>query len=517
MPEVENWYQKMYEVQEKLKQGNQANVLLQDPDISKVLETRIIQLKQLHNMVLTKEKAFFKTFSATASLSEEPKEALEVLQYKLSLWNMSGAKYLLSNNSTELVLDILTNPQYQRMSSQELEEIASDFINNDPVLANATKEHITELLTQQLREILKGDKDKDKSKPTLPMSSKEGNTYVYFTITQKNGKFELKLDSNLKPAHKTLIKKAFKLLLEDNIEAQIKFSDAKRNASMIQAQILKRISDPEIKNCIQKELTVGRIEKYNFSREFNVIKGFLGEVYWSAFFSYLGAKAEPTGDIKDEGGTGQSIAIDLLINGYGFQVKNFNLKDDGQISFGTRGKYKMAGTFIKDRAGLDEGLGELLMNLYGSYAYNIDVSNGEFTPVREGLEELLTNGVNDIFSHYIDKIIRVDAQQQAQVLKETNAIAPDKQMAFNTFFVIGPKIVPSSAILYEIISSLSEGASNPAIDFTVTDLMVKEGSPRYSQTVNWIPYKMANYTGISYNIDLDIKSILNKAYDKAFS
>jgi hypothetical protein len=43
----------------------------------------------------------------------------------------------------------------------------------------------------------------------------------------------------------------------------------------------------------------------------------------------LGAKAEPTGDIKDEGGTGQSIAIDLLINGYGFQVKNFNLKDDG--------------------------------------------------------------------------------------------------------------------------------------------------------------------------------------------
>jgi hypothetical protein len=42
----------------------------------------------------------------------------------------------------------------------------------------------------------------------------------------------------------------------------------------------------------------------------------------------------------------------------------------------------MAGTFIKDRAGLDSGLGELLMNLYGSYAYNIDVSDGEFAPVR---------------------------------------------------------------------------------------------------------------------------------------
>jgi hypothetical protein len=90
-------------------------------------------------------------------------------------------------------------------------------------------------------------------------------------------------------------------------------------------------------------------------------------------------------------------------------------------------------------------------------------------------------------------------------------------MAFNTFFVIGPKVVPSSAILYEIISALSEGANKPAIDFTITSLMIKEGSPQYNQTVDWIPYKMANYTGISYNIDLDIKSILNRAYDKAFS
>jgi hypothetical protein len=28
MAEVENWYQKMYEVQEKLKMGNQANFFL---------------------------------------------------------------------------------------------------------------------------------------------------------------------------------------------------------------------------------------------------------------------------------------------------------------------------------------------------------------------------------------------------------------------------------------------------------------------------------------------------------
>jgi L-lactate utilization protein LutC len=141
---------------------------------------------------------------------------------------MSGAKYLLSNDSTELVLDILTNPEYQRMSGQELEEIASDFINNDPALSSAMEEQIGEMLTQQLRAILK-----ESGKQSLPMSSKQGETYVYFTITSENGKFKLKLDSNLKPAHKTQIKKAFELLLKENTEAQNKFSDATRNALMI--------------------------------------------------------------------------------------------------------------------------------------------------------------------------------------------------------------------------------------------------------------------------------------------
>jgi hypothetical protein len=82
----------------------------------------------------------------------------------------------------------------------------------------------------------------------------------------------------------------------------------------------------------------------------------LGEVYWSAFFSYLGAETLPTGDLKDKY-THQSIGVDLLVNGYGFQVKNFNIKADGSISFGTRNGYKMAGTFIKDRAAIDGELG----------------------------------------------------------------------------------------------------------------------------------------------------------------
>jgi hypothetical protein len=138
----------------------------------------------------------------------------------------------------------------------------------------------------------------------------------------------------------------------------------------------------------------------------------LGEVYWSAFFRYLGADTTPTGDEKDIT-TGQSIAIDLLVGKYGFQVKNFNFKPDGKIQFGTRNKYKTAGTFIHDRARVDGELGELLLLLYGSYAYNIDVSDGEFAPTRDDLEYLLTKDVSTILTYYIDTIIRVDAEQQS--------------------------------------------------------------------------------------------------------
>ena len=210
----------------------------------------------------------------------------------------------------------------------------------------------------------------------------------------------------------------------------------------------------------------------------------MGEVYWSAFFTYLGADTLPAGDLKDRD-THQSIGIDLLVNGYGFQVKNFNIKADGSISFGTRNSYKMAGTFIKDRAAIDGELGQLLLDLYGSYAYNIDVSNGEFAQTREQLETILTKDASEIFEHYIDRIIRLDTEQSHELMDETESIMPNQKLLFNTFFVIGDRIVPSSVILTEIINNIKYGSKNPAINFEIVDLKAKEDAPKYDENVLW--------------------------------
>lgn len=506
---AENWYQKMAQVQEKIREYTTTGISRAEPDIETILAARVKELKVLREVVLQNEKNFYNSLNKTKPFAEEPKLALAALNEALNTWNSSGAGLMVSNNSVQMVLEILTSGEYRRLSSEEFENIANDFINEDEIFSNEAIENAKARIMDELNQALK-----EAGGPALSKKSREGAEYVYFTITEKDGKMDLKVDSNLRGDLKARLKKAFRLVMERHQKSTKGFSDAARNAQLVQRVILSKISDGEVRSCIQKELTLGRIEGYNLARDFNVIKGFLGEVYWSAFFSYLGANTLPTGDMKDDL-SGQSIAIDLLINNYGFQVKNFNFKADGSISFGTRGGYKFAGTFIQDRASIDGKLGELLMDLYGSYAYNIDKSDGEFTDTRERLGVVLTEKASEIFAHYVDRIIRLDAEQSNAMLRETQGFVPDKNVLFNSFFVIGSKIIPSSAILTEIINAIENGKQNPAINFTITDLMIKEGAPQYAEKINWVSYKMANYTGISYNIDFNVDNILKKAYSEA--
>ena len=331
-----------------------------------------------------------------------------------------------------------------------------------------------------------------------------------------DGKPSVKLtDSGMKSEARSKIKKALETILQNRLDQSTDvFGEGVKNAQLIQRVILSKINNPLVADAIKNELTEKRISQYNFARDFNVIKGFLGEVYWSALFSFLGAKTTPVGDIKDKE-SGQSIAIDLLVGKYGFQVKNFNLKQDGTIQFGTRGKYKMAGTLIKDRAGIDGALAEVMQDLYGSYAYNNWESSPEAMAIREELEVLLTKDASEIFKYYIDRIIRLDAEQEADMLRGTKAIQPDKKMVINTFFLIGDKIIPSSAILDEIIISLKNTEMQPHVNFTIDGLQVKSSSPKYNTEVEWKNPQMANYTGISYTIDLNIVDILDRAYKNA--
>jgi hypothetical protein len=79
----------------------------------------------------------------------------------------------------------------------------------------------------------------------------------------------------------------------------------------------------------------------------------------------------------------------------------------------------------------------------------------------------------------------LDAEQSNELMDETESIVPNQKLLFNTFFVIGDRIVPSSVILTEIINNIKYGSKNPAINFEIVDIKAKEGAPKYDENVLW--------------------------------
>lgn len=506
----------MHGVQQKLDELKSTNLIAPNLSLSSVLQTRTAELRVLREVVLKSELDFYNSFDRLKGLP--PRQALDTLQMLVGVWNASGVRHMISDSSTNTVLAILSSPEYRRLGVSEIEDVFNDYLNSPEgaYMVDMNLEALKEFLKNKLNEALK-----DANNPALSVSQRTGKglpttPYVYFDITQdKNGKLVLKINSNLKGPQKSKIKKAFRLFLEKELANTQQLSEANKNTNMLQKIILQPITNAEVREAVKRELEVGRVGMYNLSREFSVIKGFLGEVYWSALFSFLGARTTPVGDEKDKT-TGQSIGIDLVVGAYGFQMKNFNMKNNqGVVQFGSRGGLKQAGTFIQDRAKIDGQLGELLLDLYGAYAYNSDSSLGEFTETRKELEEYLTKDASQIFTHYIDRIIRLDMQQEPKNISILGAQTTinNKKTLFNSFFLIGEKIIPSSAILDEIILALTAPAKTP-ISFQITDLTADASKITYPKKVDWQSKKMANYTKLAYSINFDTGAVLDEAYKK---
>ena len=508
------WYRTKKGVQGVVSNYYAHSIMFPELSLGQVLSNRIEQLKSLYEVVLASEKRFYNKFAITRGY--EPKDALAILQERVAQWNASGAQKLISADAHSTVIDILVNRSYKSLTLDELNSIVNELFQPGGGLYTENQEITTEKVIEILNEEL-GE---------LELSKFRVNDKSLYWIEVKDGQIEIK--GNIDANRKSRLKKALQSIIDKKFAGSKKKGpkvvggDSERNAALLREILLKDIHNEEVKNKIRYELSVGRIDKFNLARDYGVIKGFLGEVYWSAFFRYLGAQSIPVGDEKDIN-SGGSVAIDLLINKFGFQVKNFNFKPDGTIQFGTRGGLKDVGTLIAKRMelGNDSNLGDLLLGLYGAYGFNQDYSDGEFTDTREQLERLINGGLDDVFTYFIDRIIHLDAQQDAEILRQTEAIVPNQKTIFNSFFVIGDRIVPSSQILLAIINQLTNANAGPRTKFETTKVAIKEGATTYQTLMenpdkefSWNLLKMANQVQIGYKIEMNITDILQQAYNQ---
>ena len=509
---AENWYMSLSGVKSVLDNVRTPGLEGAVP-VNLVLEQRITSLKNLRKVVFDREKQFYNNFNKLKGLT--PRQAMETLQVLVGVWNASGVRHMISDDAHNTIIAILTDPKYRYLNLDEIEEVTNAFLNEEggKIFEEVSEEYLTNKLIEEINSTVKSS-----AKLSINKRGKNGapsEPYVYFNITKVDGKYKLKINSNLDRDTKGKLKRALRALLEDRQYSTSGLSEAAKNTVMLQQAILGPITNSEVRAAVKSELDIGRIEQYNLAKKYDVIKGFLGEVYWAAFFKFLGANSVPVGDVKDT--KGQSIGVDLVVNSYGFQVKNFNMrKSEGSIALGTRGQLKETGTFIVDRVGLSEEdeLGNLLLNLYGSYAYHTEPDE-QFAETEKELEKFLTIDASMIFSHYIDRIIRLDMEQtpkKGQIdLFGATTQQGEKTLLFNAFFLIGSKIVPSSAILDQIILAL-DTKEKTYVDFKITDLQRSPVKSKDDEKFEWKPKRMANLTKIAYTINLDVTKIINQAY-----
>ena len=88
----------------------------------------------------------------------------------------------------------------------------------------------------------------------------------------------------------------------------------------------------------------------------------------------------------------------------------------------------------------------------------------------------------------------------------------EKALYFNTFFIIGDKIVPSSAILTGIINSLSSATIDKSITSSFSISAPSGGTEKWNYD-NVLPssstLNLANATKVSWIITINLNSILN--------
>ena len=284
-------------------------------------------------------------------------------------------------------------------------------------------------------------------------------------------------------------------------------------------------------SCIRHEIYVN-YDKYDLSRNFSSLRGFLQEVWVNALVSTVAGQAGssiPTGNIRTAITNGE-IPIDMVLREANFQIKKFTLDQNGNYQIKNSGR---AGNFIADYA--PDSLSELLIELFSSYQFNQpfssevkispnntmsvnDYSNNIYSKFNEIITE---ENMSHIFQSSLDKIMRIDKIFSGN----TGLLFAKEQMYINTFFFVNDMIIPACTMIKSIINSIKTAESKRVLNFTMTHIsspVKNEGTVEAvilsDPTENWSKKRyagsaqsIANSISLSYKVDINFTDLFNDA------
>lgn len=471
-------------------------------------DKRIYELQGLKTALLSSEMQFFNQLRLVGS----PRQCLDELQRRINSWNASGAGNLINgnvNNIIQRLMGLFSSVDIEELGQKYGDELIQQQIFKEIALEDG-EEDINKMLVNFAQWVASASGKGTRGSVKMGEDGEAVFTGIlqYIEIIKnENGKFKLVFKGNISNTYKVRLASIFNKMVEDE-EKKIGIRSADYNTmkSEIASQILSMSGvGGDIAFYLRHEIEQ-RFFQYGYAQNPLVIKGFLGEVYWNGFFSYLmqtPGSTVPTGVVKDQ--SGKSITIDMVVKGFGFQIKNYNIDARGEVTFhGAMG----AGNLIVNRAQITPS--DALLYLFGTWAYNqpVEGATPEYQATYSEIENIVQKS-SAVFQMYADRIIGLDKEFAAK--KNKLGLYQQENLYYNSFFLINTKIVPGSSIIQAMIDSMQ--SQKPDIRFEAE--YFKPTSGLWPNPAPASAYAAAQLAGVTYEVHMNVDNIIQLAYNRA--
>ena len=497
----------------------------------------LIELKQ---ELEQDEDKFFKMFGI---IDKDKKKCFNILKQKVKDWDNTGAKALINDRTVAEFWNIISIIQRQAAFAETPEAEWSALLTETFEVANA--EEIRQILENNpntniayiLNQILQKDK------PTFSTSAK--STLVANMTVTMDEKGNIKIASDREKITPTmqlkLVKELKKYLQTQEKKIKPNYNFKQMFDDIFVAAGINATGQKYIKMALSDYQNV--LSNYAFSSNKSQIKGFLGEVYNNAFLLFMADgklaqkdaiyKITPTGILLNQ--LGQEIIIDTWLEGFGIQVKNYELNKVMTKGYETH-KSHNAGQFITEVLQLNSvgtsntaSVGDILLNFFTAYDYNQDY--GKIDPTipktdaykywqqtRARMHEKIndTASFTNILMPYVDKILGID-----KTFSTKNGLFDGAEKYYrNAFFNISGNYIPSSYLVQSLIDTLEKKKNdsltgivqarfhvnhkpsgkdiwNPGVNNNVVDKVFAERE------------QYADASRIGYSITIDVNELVN--------
>lgn len=480
---------------------------------------------------------------------------LKTLYQKLNEWNSSGADLLLTNSNK--VIGKLSE-LYVPFTEEELIELFNNYIVKNPQL-------IQEIFRDELNEIY-GDEIPQILEESASLGTKRAGTGQFLALTFRTSK---KASRRYIQGGKSNLNKGINILISGLNSNKVRISLTADMSSDVKKKLMSAISaalksDPNFQNSnyaqringAEKTLTnliqstlpkkakvssklrkhikqiaqtyIVEENKIAVSSNRNVLTGMFGELYWTAFFDYIGVNPIPIGT--------SNVNVDILLGGYGAQVKHYKTEKrgandivvfhrrptrNGDITTLAPVKETLGNFFSKElkQPQLAQPCGELLF----SYVYNEVVDEKEvgkrryrsFAPT---IEKYIP--VYNRFPTIISNIHTYVEANAAALLNISEFNLQPAQYSGNringpTLYLINSQLIPASTILESIINDLKNINSNNGrlvsirvehFDFIYNTFRDKKHWPNKPETD---PDSYISTVRVQYTLEVDLTALMN--------